>query len=213
MKLKEIFVTKTKEQRLYQVPCPVIGLTGGIATGKSSVSNLFQEKGINVICADKLVKAVYQEQTTINFITSHFPQVVSKGEINFKLLREIAFSKKENKEELEKFIYQRLPIVFKEQFEKIKTPELLIYDVPLLFEKNMQGLFDLTICVYTKREVQIERIIRRDNSSRELAEKILENQLPIDKKKELSDFCIKNSSTLENLENEFEALVTILTEN
>ena len=212
MKLRKEFITKTKEQRLYQVPCPVLGLTGGIATGKSSVSNLFQENGIDVICADKLVKIVYQEPETIDFITHHFPQAVSEGAINFKKLREIAFSDSKHKLKLEQFIYQKLPLAFKEEFNKLVEPRVLVYDVPLLFEKSMQDLFDLTICVYAKREIQIKRIIKRDNSTTDLAEKILENQIPIDEKKKLSDYCIENNGSVDELKQKFESMVAQLLE-
>ncbi|WP_372652462.1 dephospho-CoA kinase [Halobacteriovorax sp.] len=213
MKLKEIFVTKTSEERLYKTPCPVIGLTGGIATGKSTVSNLFTKTGVHVICADKLVKTIYSMEETLNFIQEEFPDAVENNLINFKALREIAFKEVQNKEKLENFIYKRLPAAYKTELAKIKTPELIIYDVPLLFEKSMEHLFDLTICVYAKREVQIERIIKRDNSSKDLAEKILDQQFPIDKKKELSDFCINNNNTIEKLEYEFEAITSLLMED
>jgi len=213
VKLKKIFTTKTSKERLYETPCPVIGLTGGIATGKSTVSNLFTKAGVHVICADKLVKSIYSMEETINFIQEEFPNVVENSVINFKALREVAFKEVQNKEKLEKFIYKRLPAAYQTELAKIKSPELIVYDVPLLFEKSMEQLFDLTICVYAKREVQIERIIKRDSSSKELAEKILDHQFPIDKKKELSDFCINNNSTIEKLEYEFEAITSLLMED
>ena len=212
MKLKEIFITKTSKERLYNISCPVIGLTGGIATGKSTVSNLFIENKIPVICADKLVKNIYKEKETILFIKELFPETICDENIDFKKLRTTAFSSKENKETIESFIYSKLPSAFNLEFSKLNTPDLLIYDVPLLFEKKMQNLFDLTVCVYAKREIQIERIIKRDQSSFELAEKILANQMPIDKKKELSDFCIKNNKGLDKLELEFEALISLILE-
>lgn len=213
MKLKDIFITKTKEQRLYQVDCPVIGLTGGIATGKSTISKLFENEGIPVICADRLVKSIYKEQETIDFIKKNFSEAVDDNLINFKKLREIAFTKISNREQLESFIYSKLPHAFNSEYSKLNSPEILIYDVPLLFEKKMEDKFDLTICVYANKEIQIERIVKRDQSNAQLAEKILQSQLPIDEKKELSDFCIRNNKTIENLETEFEALISLLFES
>ncbi|WP_127718032.1 dephospho-CoA kinase [Halobacteriovorax sp. HLS] len=211
MKLKEIFITLTGEQRLYQVPCPVIGLTGGIATGKSSVTKKLEQLGVNVICADKLVKEVYSYPETIDFVAENFPQTVSKeGSIDFKSLRQKAFENVTNKETLENYIYQKLPQQFMKAFSALKEPTLLVYDVPLLFEKKMSKLFDLTICVYAPKETQIERIMKRDSCSKELAESILLNQIPIDEKKSLTDFTIDNSKGLSHLELEVEALLTIL---
>ncbi len=212
VKLKEIFITKKPAERLHQITSPVIGLTGGIATGKSTVSNYLQEKGLPVICADKLVKEVYRDKETLNFISSEFPNVLSDNQIDFKKLRESAFSSTENREKLESFIYKKLPLVFKSKLSEFNNPQFVIYDIPLLFEKEMEDLFDVTICVYCSKEEQVKRIIKRDQSSEEMALKILENQLPIDQKKELSDFKIKNSGTIEKLELEIEALLSILLE-
>jgi dephospho-CoA kinase len=212
VKLKDIFINKTSEQRLYQSNCPVIGLTGGIATGKSSVSTKFQELGLKVICADKLVKDIYNLDETFEFINLHFPNVIEEKKINFKSLREIAFSNEQSKKELEDFIYQRLPTAFDTELNTLGPIDVLVYDVPLLFEKNMSDKFDVTICVYTKESLQIERLIKRDSTTQELAKKIISNQLPIDKKKELSDFTIDNQKGHDHLELEVEALSTILFE-
>ena len=211
MKLKSIFTTKTTEERLYKVPCPVIGLTGGIATGKSSVTRKLEDLGLKVICADKLVKKVYDQSETFDFIKSKFPEAISsENMIDFKILRELAFQSINNKQLLEEFIYKRLPKEFAIEFKQFDSPELLIYDVPLLFEKKMSDMFDLTICVYASRDIQIERMVRRDSITKDLAQSILNNQMPIDEKKELSDFTIDNSKTIEHLELEVEALMAIL---
>jgi dephospho-CoA kinase len=212
MKLKDIFITKDQDQRLYKVPCPVIGLTGGIATGKSSVSNKLTEVGLNVICADKLVKDVYKQDETIQFIKEKFPKAVEDSSINFKTLREVAFKVPENQKLLETFIYQKLPNAFNDAFSKLENKDVLVYDVPLLYEKKLNDLFDLTICIFTPKDEQIKRVMKRDSISKELAENIISKQLPIEDKKELSDFTIDNQGTLEHLELEVEALCAILFE-
>lgn len=212
MKLKEIFVNKEPSRRLYQSSCPIIGLTGGIATGKSSVSKKLQELGLKVICADKLVKDIYKNRETIEFISKSFPSVVDNDEINFKKLREIAFTNTDSKKVLEDYIYTRLPEAFREELKMIGQVDVLVYDVPLLFEKDMKENFDVTLCVYTNSEIQIERLMHRDSIDEALAKKIISNQLPIEQKKELSDFTVDNQKGHDHLELEVEALCTILFE-
>ena len=75
MKLKEEYISKEVNTRLYQTPVPVIGLTGGIASGKSTVSKKLEEKGFPIICADALVHQIYDMEETKNFISHHFPQL------------------------------------------------------------------------------------------------------------------------------------------
>ena len=212
MKLKEIFETKKKNQRLYQTSCPVIGLTGGIATGKSSVSKKMTELGIGVICADKLVKGIYQREEAFNFIKESFPSAVNDQGINFKKLREIAFNSEKDKKRLEEFIYERLPDAFSQEYSKLENKEVLVYDVPLLFEKKLEDNFDLIICVYTSKDEQVKRVMQRDSITKELAEKIISNQMPIGEKKERADFAIDNEKDLMHLDLEIEALCTILFE-
>ena len=210
MKLKKVFIDKTPNQRLYQSTCPIIGLTGGIATGKSSVSTKLKELGHKVICADKLVKDIYKLEETKVFLNNHFASALINNEIDFKVLREIVFSNKESKEILEDFIYKRLPEAFNNELKLIGQADVLIYDVPLLFEKKMNEQFDLTICVYTNKRTQIKRLMQRDSITENLAKKIISNQLPIDEKKELSNFTIDNQKGHDHLELEVEALCAML---
>ena len=136
-KLKNSLVKKTQDNRLYNIPIPIIGLTGGIASGKSTVAELLRKKNIPVIDADRLVKNIYQMPETKAFIKTHFSDAVVDNEIIFKKLREIAFSSESSKKILEDYIYALLPIEFKKSFSLLNSPSLLVYDVPLLFEKNL----------------------------------------------------------------------------
>ncbi|RPJ71497.1 MAG: dephospho-CoA kinase [Alphaproteobacteria bacterium] len=198
-KLKSEWITKNPESRLYQIPVPIIGLTGGIGTGKSTVAEILREKNIPVIDADKLVKNIYQKAETLEFIAKHFPRALVEGTINFKNLRETAFLDPLAKKLIEDFIYTYMPEEFKKAYATFSNPQFIVYDVPLLFEKKLNELVDLSVCVYTPRETQIERIIARDKSSRELASKIIDNQMDIEEKKKLSDFVISNTSDLVDL--------------
>lgn len=206
-KLKEELIKLNPEERLYQVSHPVIGLTGGIATGKSTVSRLFAKEGIPVISADALVKTVYEKNETIKFVKDNWSSAVVNNEVDFKVLRKIAFSDEEDREKLEKFIYARMPKAFKEHYSMFQSPSLMVYDVPLLFEKGLAPLVDISICVYAPREIQIKRLEERDGTNLELAEKILSSQIDIEDKKEAADFIIDNSHGLDELNSNFEKLL------
>ena len=188
----------TQNERLYNIDIPVIGLTGGIATGKSTCSQIFKKKKLSVICADTLVKNIYQYPETIEFIASEVPLAVKDQQINFPLLRNEFFSDDSLKQRIEKFIYSHLQSEFINNVPA--DAALVVYDVPLLFEKNLQSKFDLTLLVYSDRETQKKRLLERDQISAELAEKILRDQMDIEEKRKLSDFIIDNMGTQQELE-------------
>ena len=200
--LKKSWIRSIPENRLHQCSIPIIALTGGIASGKSTVAKLFQKKGIKVIDADSLVKEIYGQKNSLNFVQKECPEAVTKGEINFNILRQEIFSKNKSREKFESFIYQRLP----EKFLDKLSPEdsFIIYDIPLLFEKGLDSLVDVKILAYTTPQIQLERLMKRDSISRSLAKKMLSLQWPIKKKKTKVDLVIDNSSNKEELVCSFE---------
>ena len=197
----------SKNQRLYQLDVPVIGLTGGIATGKTTVSQKLQEKGFAVINADHLVKDIYALPETFEFIRSEFPDVIINEQIQFPLLRQFVFANSENKVKIENFIYARLAQAFNAAFNKFDQPQMIIYDVPLLFEKSLQPLFDMTVLVYAPREIQRTRLMKRDNVLEEMAETMLNSQMDIEEKKAKADFIIDNSKSESELAEEINRLL------
>lgn len=193
-------------ERLHGIANPIFGLTGGIATGKSSVSNMLAAQGLHVICADKLVKKIYLTPLALEFVHDHFPTVIDGNGINFKLLRDQAFSDDAKKEELERFIYTHLKAEFLKALPS-DPQELVIYDVPLLFEKKLNPNVDSTICVYCPEELQRQRLILRDQIDDALAQKMLLSQWPIEEKKALANFVIDNSKDPEHLVQAVAALI------
>lgn len=204
MKLKNEFIRLVPDRRLYKLNIPVIGLTGGIASGKSTVSQMLKDKGLAVVDADRLVKEIYALPETQAFIQKEFPEVIQAGTIQFHLLRQRFFSDTRVKATVENFIYQRLPQTFQKAFEKFNQPQILIYDVPLLFERDMQGYFDLTVLVYAPQDRQRERLIKRDQQTPEMADSILNQQMNIEEKKLKADFVIDNSKSVAELTKEVE---------
>lgn len=197
--LKAKWISKNAESRLYQIPVPIVGLTGGIGTGKSTVAQILRDKNIPVIDADRLVKNIYQRSETLEFITKHFPHVIEEGIIVFRKLRETVFVDALAKKLIEDFIYASMPAEFKKAYAEFKNPHFVVYDVPLLFEKNLDQLVDLSVCVYASKDIQLGRIILRDKSDSDLAQKILDQQMDIEEKKFRSQLIIKNTAELEDL--------------
>ncbi len=210
MKLKDQYIKLTTASRLYNCNIPMIGLTGGIATGKSAVSQILETFNIPVICADKIIKKIYEKKDSFIFLQTHFPAIINNEKIDFKKLREDVFSNPAHLEMVENFLHPQIEEFFKAQ---LKPPyNFVVYDVPLLFEKNLASLFDITITVYASKETQINRLVERDKISLELANKIINVQMDIEKKKLLSTFIIFNDKNdkVELLKKIKEFLPTIL---
>jgi dephospho-CoA kinase len=207
MKLKAKHIRLNSAERLYQYDKPIVALTGGIATGKSTVTKLLQQKGLTIIDADQLVKAIYATKESKDFIKQNYPAAWSHDEIDFKKLRELVFSDSNVKTNVEGYIYPRLPEAFKEATTKIKNQDFYIYDVPLLFERALETKVDLTILVYAPRKVQLARLIDRDGSKEEIGNKILDQQIDIEEKKERSDLVVDNSGSITELAAEVDKLL------
>ena len=205
--LRPQFVKLTADQRLYSFEKPIIALTGGIATGKSTVTKLLEQKGLKVIDADRLVKKVYQKETSKEFIRTQFPEAWKNHDIDFVKLREIFFKNSSAKTQIEQFIYQSLPEAFKLAADKIKDQAFYIYDVPLLFEKHLESKVDLSIVVYASREVQLARLIDRDKVKEDSGNRILDSQMDIEEKKMKADFVLSNMNSLTELAAEVDSLL------
>lgn len=199
----------TEENRLYHCDVPIIGITGSIATGKSTVTEYLQNKNFKIIDADLLVKSIYKKSSTIDFIKSITPDAIHKNEIDFKVLRKSFFSNAETKSEVERFIYKQLPSQFNESKAQLelKPGEFIFYDVPLLFEKKLDKHLDQIVTVYTPQVLQIERLKLRDNIGDELVNKILSTQLSIEEKKQKADFVLDNSQSIKELHSGIENLI------
>lgn len=181
----------------------LIGLTGGVGTGKSTVAKMLQDFGHMVIDADQFAREVI-ETGTFGFraVVENFgPEILEKGEISRPKLREIIFKDSEKRRLLERITH---PLVqwrsLQEiQFHKAMGARTLVYDVPLLFEKGYKGRFQSIIVVACDPEEQLSRVRKRDNCTVEQARNIIQSQMPLETKKANADFVIDNSGTLSNL--------------
>lgn len=180
----------------------IVGLTGGIASGKSTVSNLFRKYGIEIVDADKVAKEVSEKKESIEKISNIFGKDIldSDGKIIREKLREKAFKNRELLQELNKIIHPQVMKYFKRKKEENSKDEILIFDIPLLYEAKMEYLCDKIIVVGVDVQKQIRRVVARDGSSEELAKKIIFNQMPLDEKIKKADIVIMNDGTLDELE-------------
>ena len=183
-----------------------IALTGGIATGKSTVCNLLKLHGFLTIDADKIAHKLL-DQHSIKIATMFGEQYVKDGKVLRKELGKIIFSNEENKLKLEALLHPLIKDeIYKESriFEEQEKPYFI--DIPLFFEK-MNYPIPKSLVVYTPKELQIKRLMQRDGINEEEAKLKISNQMDIDKKKELADLVIDNSSNLKNLQKEVERII------
>lgn len=179
----------------------VIGLTGSIATGKSQVSNYLKDKGIKVIDADLIAREVANYKSVKNKIKREFGDDLYKDDkLDRKKLAEIIFARKIHREKLNSIMH---PEIYKKIKKESDSADGLVFiDIPLLFENEdlnkKYGLdFEEIWLVYVDRERQIERLMKRDDISKEYAEEKINSQIPVEEKRKKSDVIIDNSGTLE----------------
>lgn len=179
----------------------IIGLTGGIASGKSTVSNFFKELGVEIVDADIVAREISERKVTIDEICNIFGRDIldENGKIVRGKLRERVFQDKRLVQKLNSIIHPQVIEYFKERKDENREDELLIFDVPLLYEAKMDTLCDKVIVVGVDRKKQIERVIQRDGSSEEVARNIIANQMSLDDKIKRADIVIMNDGTLEEL--------------
>jgi len=181
----------------------IAGLTGGIATGKSTVSSILREAGAIIIDADTIARdSVKKDLPAWHEIVRIFGKAVllPDGEIDRTHLGDIIFKNSSKKETLNKIVHPHVIQKVAERIEAIgkESPEsIVILDVPLLIEAGMDKGMEDVILVYTPEWIQIERLIERDGISNEDALLRVHSQMPIEKKREFATIIIDNSGTIE----------------
>ena len=190
-------------------PILIIGLTGGIATGKSTVSKTLQELNITVIDADKIAHNVLKREDVKQQIVNKFSHSVldSDGNINRKKLGKIVFDDEKKLRELEEITHPKILDIIKKKINKHDKKDLIVLDAPLLFETSLDDIVDESWVVYTSQETQIKRLKSRDGLDREQALKRIEAQMPLAKKKQKADILIENEGSIKELKDKINKLV------
>ena len=189
-----------------------IGLTGGIATGKSAVAEIFRNKGVAVIDADPIAhQALVPSSPVFKELVQTFGQDVlsTDGGIDRKLLGQKIFANEKLRLKLDSIVhpYVRSQVALLKQKLNDQSCKLAIYDVPLLFEKNMQKDFDKIIVVTCDPQIQKTRLMKRNNLSEKEAAQRIAAQLPMSEKIRQADFVIENNGSLEELKTAVEKIL------
>lgn len=188
------------------------GLTGGIASGKSTVARMFAAKGAYLIDFDRLAHEIIQPlEPAWKHIVKEFGSEILKPDqtIDRGNLGKIVFCDSRKRKILERITHPAITRKWHDELNRIsqRDPDAIILsEIPLLFEKRMQSSLDGVILVYSPATVQINRIKQRDNLSETEARKRLSAQLPIDDKIKYSDFVVYNDGPLEKTKKQVEAV-------
>ena len=180
-----------------------VGLTGGVAAGKSTATNFFIEKGIAVVDADTISRNLQlRGQEGYEKIVKKFSGDIldSNNEIDRKKIREIAFSNPENKKWLEDLMH---PMIRNEVVKQLEAVESIwaIYSAPLWSNKNV---FNRTLVIDAPKDVQLQRIIARDNCTKDVAEQVIAQQISSNERNCFATDLIVNDSSLKDFENKLE---------
>jgi dephospho-CoA kinase len=182
----------------------VAGLTGGIATGKSTVAAIFEKAGARLIDADRIAReAVRKDSPAYREIVAHFGAEVlqANGELDRKRLAAVIFGDLGEQRALERIVHPRVKEEIDLGIERVRqqAPDaLLIVDIPLLYEAGMQQGLDAVIVVYAPENLQIERLMARDGLTRPAAVARIRAQMPIESKRALATYLIDNSGSMES---------------
>jgi len=180
----------------------IIGLTGSIGTGKSTIAEMFEQLNIPVVDADKIARLVVEPgEAAYDGIVEAFGEGIlfDDGRLNRQALGNIVFSDEKQRQRLNEIIH---PAIRQEMIEQrdhyvAQGEPVIVLDIPLLYENNLTWLVDQVIVVSTSEDVQLQRILTRDHSSREEALQRIQSQLSITEKVMLADAVIDNNGTIE----------------
>lgn len=181
-----------------------LGLTGGLGTGKTTVAELIRQQGFQVIDADQIAKQALGpgEDVAKKVIQVFGPGILnSENNIDREKLAGLVFKNKSKLELLESLVHPFVQQKVSElrELAQTKGEVMAFYDVPLLFEKHLERQFDGVIVVSANQEIQLDRIKKRNQWSKEQIESRLANQLPLKDKELKSDYVIYNNGTLSDL--------------
>jgi dephospho-CoA kinase len=182
---------------------PSIGVTGGIATGKSSVSAIFHQMGAALFSADEASRAIMQPGSdTVKTIGEVFGNeyLLPDGNINRPALGERIFSDAKARTLLEKITHPRILAYLREKMDeslKEHPDRLVVVEAPLLFEAGMDEWFDYIVVVACPREVQVKRLMQRDDIDEFEANRRIDAQMPLKEKIARADFIVENGYSLE----------------
>lgn len=191
----------------------MVAITGSIGTGKSTVCKLLQQKGFEVINLDEISHKILDNESSK--IAEIFGEefLDKNGRPNRKKLAETIFTCKEKREKLEKLLHVKIFEYAKLQIEELEKKEKIYFlDIPLLYETKNRYNPTFTCVIYAPKEIEIKRVMLRDNASKIEAQRKIDTQIDIEFKRQKADFVIDNSKDKEHLLFEVELFLKKLRE-
>jgi len=200
----------------------VIGLTGGIGTGKSTISQILREKKFPVIDLDVISHEVIKFPKVIKKIVENFGKEILENSSNFEnknneiqvsreKLGKIIFENREKRLFLNSIMHPEILRVMREQVSKYKKSNKIVFvEIQLLFEVQWEKEFDYILLVSAKKSTQIRRILERDNRSENDALNIINSQMSLEEKRKRSDFVIENDGNIEELKEKIDTFLEYL---
>ncbi|WP_226680314.1 dephospho-CoA kinase [Sutcliffiella horikoshii] len=191
----------------------IIGLTGGIASGKSTVANMLRDKNIPIVDADVVAREVVEIGTdTYQKLVSEFGQEILNDDktLNRPKLGSIIFQNQEKREKLNNIMHPSIRTSMKEKTQQYleEGHEVVIMDIPLLFESKLTHLVDKTLLVYVTKETQLKRLMERNDLTEKEATDRINSQMPLSEKVKLSHAVIDNNGSLTKTEQQLNDILT-----
>lgn len=192
----------------------VIGLTGGIAVGKSEVAKIFRKHNIPVFDADAAVREIYQNGVGAKYLQSKFPSAIIEGSVDRKKLSEIIAAHPSRLTDIENIIHPLVRQAESDFLSRARSNDegVVIIDSPLLIETNHYKEMDATILVDASSELQTKRAMLRPNMTEEKLALIMAKQMTSNEKRKLSNFIIENNGSLKKLETQTAAIIAKIRE-
>ena len=186
-----------------------LGITGGIASGKTLSSKFFKERGAYIFNADKESKKHLKSSITLQKKISDIfgKKILQENKINFNQLADIAFSNKVNNSILNGIMWPEVYLIINNTYNKIKNKKkhnMFIVDAALIFEANYTSFFDYTLLITAPEKIRLDRAVNRRNISLENIQNRISLQMSENSKKKLADHVIINDSSIESLNKKLE---------
>lgn len=190
----------------------IIGLTGGIASGKSTVSSLFREKGFTVIDADVAARTVVEPgKDAYKKIVNVFGKdiLLENGDLNRPKLGDIIFRDKQKRLQLNSIVHPavRQQLLMEKEQAIRNGKQTIILDIPLLFESGLTWMVDKTIVVFVDGKTQLQRLMKRNGLDKEAAEIRISAQMTLEEKVKKADAVINNNGTIAETKKQLEHII------
>lgn len=188
----------------------LVGLTGGIGAGKSTVAQLFEERGVPIVDADAIARDVVKPgQPALAELVKYFGDTIlgADGELNRGKLAEVAFADAESHEALNAIMHPAISAETSKRIDALRGEHsVIVHDVPLLVEAGLAGNYDLTVLVDTPAEVRLQRLTELRGMDSEDAKKRIAAQATDEQRRAVCDVALDNSGDIEHLRAQFEQM-------